>query len=67
MHSKRIKTLLNLLFIVDIKTYDMKQNKPNNYVSVSHQSLHNMCTAYNLLSSPQHVVLHNNLIRSCSA
>lgn len=52
MHSKRIKTLLNLLFIVDIKTYDMKQNKPNNYVSVSHQSLHNMCTAYNLLSSP---------------
>lgn len=62
MYSKRIKMLLNLLFlfIVDIKPYDVKQNKPNNFIPVSPQSLHNTCTAYNLLSSPWCVVLHNN-------
>lgn len=34
-NAKRIKMLLNLLFlfIVDTKTYNVKQNKPNDYIS----------------------------------
>lgn len=69
IYSKRIKILLNLLFlfIVDIETYNVKQNKPHNVIPISHQSLHNTCTAYSLPWSPEQVVLHSHLTGSCSA